>query len=213
MDDFINGSTIDELVEKFNFSKLTITRNIKKNVNSEQFIFLQKQNNSKKNNSINLKNFKKNFNENKLIDDHENDIKNSENYFNDNPRNESYPESTFMEIAPLNYDINNENRKDLSSVPISEIALPKIVYMIVDDKIELKTKFLRDYPDWHFLSENDLNRKTIEIYFDIKIAKRFCNKNQKVIKVPNPNVFKIAAPLLISRGISRIVSPDKLIAL
>ena len=35
---------------------------------------------------------------------------------------------------------------------------------------------MRDYPDWHFLSENDLNRKTIEIYFDIKIAKRFCNR-------------------------------------
>ena len=87
---------------------------------------------------------------------------------------------------------------------LSEIDFPKIVYMIVDKKIELETKLLKDYPEWQFLPEDDLNRKTIEIYFDLKIAKRFCNKEQKVIKVPNTNVFKIVSPILISKGISRI---------
>ena len=48
---------------------------------------------------------------------------------------------------------------------------------------------------------------------DLQKAKRMCNKEQKVIKVPNTDVFKIVAPLLISRGISRIVNDDKLIAL
>ena len=52
-----------------------------------------------------------------------------------------------------------------------------------------------------------------ELYFDIQVAKRFCTKEQKVIKVPNTNVFKIVAPLLVSRGISRIVTEDKLISL
>ena len=85
--------------------------------------------------------------------------------------------------------------------------------MIVDNRIELEIKLLRDYPEWEFLSVNELKRKTIEIYFDLKIAKRFCNKDQKVIKVPNTDVFKLAAPILLSKGISRIVSPDNLIAL
>ena len=89
----------------------------------------------------------------------------------------------------------------------------KIVYMVVDNKIELETKFLKDYPQWQFLSKSDLNRKTIEIYFDAKEAKRYCNKEQKVIKVPNTRVFSIVAPILISKGISRIICPDKLIAL
>ena len=84
--------------------------------------------------------------------------------------------------------------------------------MIVDKKIELETKFLKDYPEWNFLSQDELKRKTIEIYNDQKIAKRFCKKDQKVIKVPNTNVFKTVAPILISKGISRIVSPEKLIA-
>ena len=47
--------------------------------------------------------------------------------------------------------------------------------MIVSKNIELETKYLKDYPDWHFLSQDELNRKTIEIFDDIKNAKRFCN--------------------------------------
>ena len=85
--------------------------------------------------------------------------------------------------------------------------------MIVNKTIELETKYLKDYPEWQFLSQNEQDRKTIQIYYDLKFAKRVCNKEQKVIKVPNTNVFKIVAPLLVSRGISRIVSEDKLIAL
>ena len=125
----------------------------------------------------------------------------------------SFNQSEFFEITPLDYEINSEVQKDLSSVSINEIELPKIVYMVVGNQIELQTKLLKDYPEWQFLPQSDLNRKTIEIYFEAKEAKRFCSKEQKVIKVPNTKVFIIVAPILISKGISRIVCPDKLIAL
>ena len=85
--------------------------------------------------------------------------------------------------------------------------------MVVDKKIEFVIKLLKDYPEWQFLSQDELKRKTIEIFYDLKNAKRFCNKEQKVIKVPNTEVFKIVAPILLSKGISRIVSSEKLIAL
>ena len=85
--------------------------------------------------------------------------------------------------------------------------------MIVDKKVELEVKQLKDYPDWQFLSQDELKRKTIEIHYDLKIAKRICNKEQKVIKVPNTDVFRIVAPILNSRGITRIVSTDQLIAI
>ena len=44
--------------------------------------------------------------------------------------------------------------------------------MIVDKKIELEIKLLKEYSEWEFLSSNELNRKTIRIYLDIKNAKR-----------------------------------------
>ena len=47
----------------------------------------------------------------------------------------------------------------------------------------------------------------------MKIAKNKCNKDQKVIKVPNTKVFEIVKPILVSRGISRIVNNSQLISL
>ena len=85
--------------------------------------------------------------------------------------------------------------------------------MVVDKKIELEIKLLKDFPEWEFLPQSDLNRKTIEIFFDLNLAKRSCNKEQKVLKVPNTDVFRITAPLLVSKGISRIVSPENLISI
>lgn len=197
---FTNGETIDQLAEKFKITKVTITRYLKKELELKVFKNLVKTNNKN------------------AIRDIEKDII-SESDLNVNAFNKksyegkSFADPTFIEIKPLNYEIDHEQQKDLSSVSINEINLPKVVYMIVDNKIELKTKLLKDYPDWQFLSQSELERLTIEIYFDIKIAKRYCNKEQKVIKVPNTDVFSIVAPILVTRGISRIVSPDKLIAL
>ena len=200
---FCNGMTIDQLSEKYKITKITITRNLKKEIDEKIFKSIVEKNRKNKSES------KNEFNK-KLDNLSNNQEVNHEEISNDIV---SFNQSEFIEITPLDYEINSEVQKDLSSVSINEIELPKIVYMVVDNKIELETKLLRDYPDWQFLPQSDLNRKTIEVYFDAKEAKRFCNKEQKVIKVTNTKDFSIAAPILISKGISRIVCPDKLIAL
>ena len=209
---FIDGLKIDEISKKFDCTNLTISRNLKKSLGDQRFLELK---------SLNIQgaNFdNKKINLNISVNRKNNQEDNSKNKFNDEKQNKKNQDQTFygnefVEITPLNFEIENTTRKDISSVPISEVELPSIVYMVVDKKIELETKFLKDFPDWQFLPRVDLNRKTIEIYFDLKNAKRYCNKDQKVIKVPNTNVFKIVAPILLSKGISRIVSPYKLIAL
>ena len=203
IEDFLNGEPIENLSKKFNFSKITISRHLKKNIRETQYKELIKKNNNKKI----AADFE--FNEIAIADDptkktNKNRESSDEQFFSD---------ESFMEIAPLNCEIENSPQKDLSSISINEIDFPKILYMVVDKKIELEVKLLKDYPVWQFLSEEELNRKTIEIYSDLKNAKRFCNKEQRVIKVPNTDVFRIVAPILNSRGISRIVIADQLIAL
>ena len=203
---FTDGKNIDQLVREFNRAKSTIVRILKKHLGEN----LYKEKTSKANKLSQVI-------ESKKVN---NSLENSNNFDEEEPDNsspinsdESSTISQFAEIIPLDFDIENTVQKDLSSTPISEIDFPNIVYMIVDKKIELEIKYLRDYPDWQFLSKEELDRKTIEIFFDIKLAKKFCNKEQKVIKVPNPNIFRIVAPLLLNKGISRIVSTDKLISL
>ena len=194
---FISGIGLDSISKQFNCTKLTISRNLKNSLGEipyKNFLALSKSNNKSSKNK-----------------------KHKINYLNKMPNEDVEEEflktSEFIEIAPLNYDIENTSQKDFSSIPISDIDFPNTVFMIVDKKVELEIKYLKDYPKWNFLSTEELERKTIEIYYDMKVAKGFCGKEQKVIKVPNTSIFKKVAPMLLSRGISRIVSADQLIAL
>ena len=210
---FKSGTPIDILSQKYTCTKSTIIRNLKKNLDSKEYNFLVIKN--KNENNADSPSQQKDYTiiEKSLSDETGKNSSDSIKFIPHNSEAEALVNQQFMEIAPLDCQINNETQRDLSSVPISEVKLPKIVYMVVDQKIELETKLLKDYPEWQFLSSSELKRKTIQIYFDLKIAKRFCNKEQKVIKVPNTDVFKIAAKLLLSRGITRIVTPENLISL
>ena len=212
---FKNGMTINNLSQKYSCTNTTIIRNLKKNLGElkyKQFfhkskIFIEKsktnknQTNDLKKIDFDTDELRKNSNNTDILNENINDL----NYS---------PNDSFFEIAPLvDYEIDSSSRKELSSVSISEVDFPKIAYMVVDKKIDLEIKLLKDFPEWDFLPHNDLNRKTIEIFFDLNLAKRSCNKDQKVLKVPNTDVFRIAAPILIAKGISRIVCAENLIAL
>ena len=203
---FAAGVKVDDLSFQFNCTKLTISRNIKKKIGEEQYNLLLIKNKLNNNKSSDFKIEKQ---------DHNKTLKNNRKNSNktDYIQDDINRMSEFIEITPLNFDIDHSTQKDLTSVSITDVNLPNTVYMIVDKKVELEIKYLKDYPKWNFLSQDELKRKTIEIYYDLKTAKSFCQKEQKVIKVPNTNIFKLVAPILNSRGISRIISAENLIAL
>ena len=205
---FLNCKSLDELSKEFGYTKLTISRNLKKNLGDDEYANLLKKSNK-------VENYKNKVNKNGDLSTNKtfNEKITQENTIASFDENSFMQSSSFMEIAPLDLNVNNETRKELSSTPIDEIDFPKMVFMIIDKKTELETKLLKEYPEWHFLPEEDLYHKTIEIFSDLKDAKRNCKKDQKVIKVPNPNVFKIASKIILSKGISRIISDKKLIAL
>ena len=128
---FIDGKTIDDLAIAFNCTKLTISRNLKKEIGEEKF--------KECIDKIKL------LNQNNACESQAQEIK-----FGEPNKGEFNPISEFMELTPLDYEIDNSPRKDLSSIPIKDINFPKIVYMIVDKKIELEIKYLKDYPNWDF---------------------------------------------------------------
>ena len=211
---FKYGIAIDILSQKYNCTSTTIIRNLRKNLGELKYKEFFNQSKSSIEKSITNENqnndFKnKNFESNDLKKD-----SNNPKVLNENITASNFaPMDSFFEIAPLDYEIDSSSRKELSSVSLSEVDFPKVVYMVVDKKIELEIKLLKDFPEWDFLPNGDLNRKTIEIFFDLNLAKRSCNKEQKVLKVPNTDVFRIAAPVLLKKGISRIVCAENLIAL
>ena len=209
-DEIINqfsiGISIEELSIKYGCTKLTISRNLKKILGEDRFEKLKNKESSFLSTAEIISDQalnKKNLTEDQEIIDQLISQEVTDNLTN--------PE--FIELAPLDYEIDNSIQKDLASTPLSKVDFPKQVFILVNKNVELEIKVLRDYPNWHFLPDDDLNRKTIEIFNDLKIAKRDCRRDQKVLKVPNTDVFKMTARFLISKGITRIVNDDKLISL
>ena len=208
---FLDNQPIDILSEKFNCTKSTIIRNLKKSIGEIKYREML----NKSNASFDMKIEKLLENDNEPIYEKNiiNKLDNSSISVGRSNQDKINPFESFIEITPLEHDFEVVSQKDISSIPLSEIKLPNMVFLIVKKEIELETKYLKDYPEWQFLPQTDLKRKTIEIHFDLKTAKRICNKDQKVIKVPNTDVFRIVAPILISRGISRIVTDENLISI
>ena len=214
VESFKYGIDIGVLSQKYNCTNSTIIRNLKKNLGELKYKeFFNKRKSSIEKSIIN-KNQNNDFKNKDFDSDDLRKVSNNSKVLNENITASNFaPFDAFFEIAPLDYEIDSSSRKELSSVSLSEVDFPKVVYMVVDKKIELEIKLLKDFPEWDFLPKGDLNRKTIEIFFDLNLAKRSCNKEQKVLKVPNTDVFRIAAPVLLNKGISRIVCAENLIAL
>ena len=208
---FLDNQSVEFLSEKFNCTKTTIIRNLKKSLGEIKY----KEILNKLNETFHFKDEKLLENDNEPIYEKNiiNKLDNSSISVGRSNQDKINPFESFIEITPLEHDFEVVSQKDISSIPLSEIKLPNMVFLIVKKEIELETKYLKDYPEWQFLPQNDLKRKTIEIHFDLKTAKRICNKDQKVLKVPNTDVFRIVAPILISRGISRIVTAENLISI
>ena len=206
---FLDNQSVEILSEKFKCSKTTIIRNLKKSLGEKKY----KEILNRLNEPFDIEGQNLLENDNKQTFE-ENIIKKTEDTsIGISNEDKISPFESFIEITPLDHDFEDVSQKDISSIPLSEIKLPNMVFLIVKKEIELETKYLKDYPEWQFLPQNDLKRKTIEIHFDLKTAKRMCNKDQKVIKVPNTDVFRIVAPILMSRGISRIVTAENLISI
>ena len=197
VESFLKGSSVREISKEYNFSQITINRQLKLILGVNKFHKIKELNSKQNKNTSKIKSF--NYEEEKTL--------------NQGKESLDQTEETFFELVPILDGIEFEKQKDLSSQPLKDSNLPEIVYMLVDKKIELIPKSLGEYPQWRFLPEEDLNRKTIEIFSDIKNAKRDCKKDEKVIKVPNPNIFNLVAPILIAKGITRIIIEDNLISL
>ena len=207
---FMDGTEIDEISNNFNFSKQTIVKQLKKILGEKKFKIIS----NDKIRQTKVKDQNLNLEKTKLIRNTEDPEKITS--FK-SPTNSFYEKELvgheFFEIPPVTSDFSLDNQKDLTSKPLSEANFPDVLFMVVDKNIELEPKLLKDFPEWSFLSEDDLNRITIQVFSDQKIAKQYCSKNQKLIKVPNTNVFLIAADNLKSKGISRIIFGDSLLAL
>jgi hypothetical protein len=117
---------------------------------------------------------------------------------------------TFV-VLPLGQAI--EDRPSLTVQPLEPADLPASVYMLVDKTVELDIKPLKELADLGALPDGEGERQALVVYANPRQAKRYCGRNQRVIKVPDSGVLARTAPYLLSQGVTRLVVEGALYSL
>jgi transposase-like protein len=90
-------------------------------------------------------------------------------------------------------------------LPLSEASLPKTCYLVIDRLSELITRPLKEFGDLGQIPTQETNQKTLPVFDNHRVARRFSTKRDRVIKVPDSKMFQKACPHLQAKGITRLL--------
>ncbi|MFM6309348.1 MAG: transposase, partial [Dolichospermum sp.] len=90
-------------------------------------------------------------------------------------------------------------------LPLSVANLPKTCYLVIDRSAELITRPLKDFGDLGLIPSLENQQKTLPIFDNHRVAKRFSTKRDRVIKVPDSQVLHKASNHLQAKGITRLL--------
>ncbi|MBW4663936.1 MAG: transposase [Chroococcus sp. CMT-3BRIN-NPC107] len=90
-------------------------------------------------------------------------------------------------------------------LPLSEANLPKTCYLVIDRLSELITRPLKEFGDLGQIPAHETNQKTLPIFDNHRVARRFSTKRDRVIKVPDSKMLQKTCPHLQAKGITRLL--------
>jgi hypothetical protein len=90
-------------------------------------------------------------------------------------------------------------------LPLSEASIPKTCYLVVDRAAELITRPLRDFGDLGQIPAEEIQERTLPIFDNHRVARRFSKRTQRVIKVPDGRMLRKACSQLQAKGITRLL--------
>ncbi len=136
-----------------------------------------------------------------------------ENQYLDDKLIEKSEAEDFHEVVPLLGDFDLLDKRSGECLPFSKDLFPESVYLVVDRSVELDLRTLSEFPELGIGQEDDKGKYLICLFENQRSAKRNCARNQRVIKIPDANLFEICRPYLIARGITRLILEGRLISL
>lgn len=104
----------------------------------------------------------------------------------------------------------SERLDEVQILPLAAARFPRTCYVVTDKMSELIARPMREFRDLGHIPEEESAKKTLPIFDNHRVAKRFTHgRSQKVIKVPDGNLFTKTSACLAARGITRILLDGK----
>jgi transposase-like protein len=107
--------------------------------------------------------------------------------------------------APYGLSVPSSFQAQVQVLPLSEAVIPKICYLVVDRSTELVTAPLMAFGELGQIPAEESQEKTLPVFDNHRVAKRFSARNQRILKVPDGKMLKQASSYLQAKGISRLL--------
>lgn len=98
-------------------------------------------------------------------------------------------------------------------LPFSKATLPRTCYIVVDRLSELIARPLREFADLGRIPPAEIQAKTLPIFDNHRVARRFSKRMQRVVKVPDGRMLSKAGPYLQAKGITHLLIDGQIYAL
>ncbi|TVR10718.1 MAG: transposase [Phormidium sp. GEM2.Bin31] len=92
----------------------------------------------------------------------------------------------------------------LTIEPLAKALIPKTCYLVVDRSSELISRPLREFNDLGEIPAAEISSKTLPVFDNHRVARRFANRNQRVMKVPDSQMLQKTGSHLQAKGITRV---------
>ncbi|MFH7245172.1 MAG: hypothetical protein ACHWZW_20235 [Spirulina sp.] len=99
-------------------------------------------------------------------------------------------------------------------IPLTPSDLPAQCYLVVERvSSELVVLPLKTFASLGQIPEEEGDLRTLPVFDNHRVARRFSRRNQRVIKVPDGNLLQTTRPYLQAKGISRLLIDGQVFAL
>lgn len=97
------------------------------------------------------------------------------------------------------------SKSDFQVLPLAKATFPNICYVVIDRGAELIVRPLKEFCDLGRIPPKEVQQKTLPIFDNYKVARRFSNRSQRVIKITDSGMFAKTSSHLQAKGIARLL--------
>ncbi len=132
-------------------------------------------------------------------DDEDEEFENELDDFDEDQEEDDY------NSAPVVPQQTQANAAELVAIlPLMEASMPKNCYLVVDRRGDLIVRPLKEFSLEGALPPEEIQAKTLPVFDNHRVARRFSLKTQRVIRLPDASIVQKTAQALKSKGITRV---------
>ena len=102
---------------------------------------------------------------------------------------------------------------DVQILPLSQASFPRTCYLVIDRCAELIVKPLSEFADLGVIPIEENREKTLPVFDNHRIAKRFSHRRERIIKVPDGRMLQKTSRYLQDKGITRLLIDGQIYSL